>query len=69
MPKNIGDKDRLIRFIAGAILLFLPLFAGWNGFFLGWVLPVIGIVLIITAFMRTCPAYIPLKIDTRKDKI
>ncbi|HKK56136.1 DUF2892 domain-containing protein [Marinobacter sp.] len=51
MNKNVGTADRIIRVIAGVVLLAL-VFVGpqtpW-----GW----IGIVPIATALMGTCPAY------------
>lgn len=51
MNKNVGTADRIVRVIAGVVLLAL-VFVGpqtpW-----GW----IGIVPIATALMGTCPAY------------
>jgi uncharacterized membrane protein YdbT with pleckstrin-like domain len=52
----MGSLDRIIRAIAGLALLAFALGlifpgTGWN--WLGW----IGVVLIITAAVRVCPAY------------
>lgn len=56
MRPNMGSLDRIIRGVAGLALLAFALGlifpgTGWN--WLGW----IGVVLIITALVRICPAY------------
>ncbi|HEB77360.1 MAG TPA: DUF2892 domain-containing protein [Methylothermaceae bacterium] len=59
MEPNVGRKDRLIRIIAGVVI------AGLGLYFKTW-LGLLGLVLIATAVLRWCPAYAPLKIDTRE---
>jgi hypothetical protein len=56
MRPNIGDMDRIARVILGLALLAFALqlgfpATGWN--WLGW----IGVVPILTAVVRYCPAY------------
>ena len=56
MNPNMGNVDRIIRIVAGLILLAYALRlgfpdTGWN--WVGW----IGVVPILTAFVRYCPAY------------
>jgi len=59
LEPNVGRKDRLIRIIAGVVIVGLGLyFKSWWG--------VIGLVPIATAVLRWCPAYAPLNIDTRE---
>lgn len=60
MTANLGKTDRLIRFVIGFLLLFLPLMNvpqiwsnGWAAF--GSML--IGGILIATSFVRFCPLY------------
>ncbi len=61
LEPNIGKKDRLIRIIAGVVVVGLGLkFKSWLG--------LIGLVLIATAILRWCPAYVPLKMDTREEE-
>ena len=66
MPKNIGTIDRVLRVIVGFALLafasglILP-DTGWNA--LGW----IGVVPILTAVVRFCPAYTLIGVSTSKD--
>jgi len=56
MKANIGTIDRLARIILGLALLAFAMRlgfpdTGWN--WLGW----IGVVPLLTAFVRYCPAY------------
>ncbi|AFL72757.1 YgaP family membrane protein [Thiocystis violascens] len=59
MPKNIGDTDRNIRFIAGGAVVLLGLIYTW------WLI-LIGLILIGTAYLRSCPAYTLIGMDTNK---
>ena len=58
MNRNIGSLDRILRIIAGLVLLALGAFGplGWWG--------AIGIVPIATALIGLCPAYPLLGINT-----
>jgi hypothetical protein len=63
MRPNMGTLDRVIRIAVGLGLLAFALRigfpeTGWN--WLGW----IGVVLILTALVRFCPAYPILGIRT-----
>lgn len=57
----MGSQDKNIRLIVGAILLVI-------GFFSSFWLSIIGVILIATSLMGFCPAYVPFKINTNKDK-
>ena len=59
MTKNVGEKDRLYRAIAGVIIL---LWGISNANALG----LIGFVVLATAYFRWCPVYIPMDVDTTK---
>ncbi len=64
---NVGSVDRLVRAIAGAILLVAPFAApalfesigAWR-----FAVAAAGAVLLATAALRFCPAYVPLGINT-----
>ena len=57
MIKNIGSADQIIRLIIGVAISGLGLyFKSWWG--------LVAIVPILTAFIRTCPLYIPFGIKT-----
>lgn len=60
MPKNVGTKDKNIRIGAGAVLLLFGLLKG------GWLFVLLGIVLLATGFMGTCPAYTLIGMNTNK---
>lgn len=55
---NVGSADRLIRIVLGLVLIAI-VFVGpktpW-----GW----IGVVPLVTGFMRTCPLYTLLGVNT-----
>ncbi len=64
MGANMGTIDRVIRGVLGLVLLGLAVFGQTTGLFT-WLVPVIGIVLLITSSVRVCPAYKLIGIDTR----
>ena len=57
MKTNIGKIDRVLRLLAGVAII------GAGVYFKSW-LGVIGVVPILTALVRFCPAYVPLGIST-----
>ena len=59
MKYNMGKVDRVIRILLG-VLLVGNYFVG-TGHAISW----IGLVLIATGLVGLCPAYLPLKFDTR----
>ncbi len=59
MQCNVGKKDKIIRFILGLAL------AAWGIISQNW-LGAIGLVLIITAMVRFCPAYALIGVNTDK---
>lgn len=63
--KNVGQSDRIIRAIIGivAIIAFFTASGGWS-----WLLLVVGIVMLATAALGTCPPYALLGINTCKLK-
>ena len=61
MIKNIGSTDKMIRLIVGGLFLLIAiLFKG------GIILGLLGVILLATALMGTCPLYIPFKFTTKK---
>ncbi|MCB1334552.1 MAG: DUF2892 domain-containing protein [Roseivivax sp.] len=62
---NVGTTDRTIRGIIGviAIIAYFMVSGGWS-----WVLLVVGIVMLATAALGTCPPYSLLGINTCKMK-
>lgn len=65
LAKNMGQTDRIIRTILGAALI-----VAWfmvSGSF-AWLLLVVGLVLLATAAIGSCPPYALLGISTCKMK-
>ena len=65
LKNNVGTTDRTIRGIIGviAIIAYFMVSGGWS-----WVLLVVGIVMLATAALGTCPPYSLLGINTCKMK-
>lgn len=58
MKPNMGSADRIIRLIAGVVIIGIGIYqASWWG--------VVGVVPLITASIGWCPAYTPLGISTK----
>ncbi|ESQ16281.1 MAG: DUF2892 domain-containing protein [Thiohalocapsa sp. PB-PSB1] len=62
LTKNVGKLDRNIRFVAGGVLIVLGIISGV------WWLDIFGLILIATAYFGTCFAYLPLGVNTAKEK-
>jgi hypothetical protein len=65
---NVGNLDRIIRFILGAVLIGAPLVTGWpiwsDGLAL-WGTMGVGVVLVATAAVSFCPIYAALRLSTK----
>jgi Protein of unknown function (DUF2892) len=59
MKTNVGKIDRIFRMVLGLSLLT------WGFMSQNW-LGAIGIIPLLTAFFRWCPAYLPFGISTCK---
>ncbi len=61
MKQNVGSADKIVRWLLGLIIIAGGIyFKSWWG--------IIGILLILTALIGFCPAYLPFGISTRKGK-
>ncbi|WP_454915042.1 YgaP family membrane protein [Xanthobacter sediminis] len=73
MTPNVGGVDRILRFVVGIILLLVPFaggsvpaLAGLGGW--AWLIGAVGLVMLLTAVFRFCPAYVPFGIKTCETK-
>ena len=64
--KNMGSADRAIRAVLG-VLLVIAFFAWLSGTW-AWVALIVGVVMLATAAMGSCPPYSLLGINTCKTK-
>ena len=66
---NVGNVDRIVRIIIGALLIALPyIYASeiWANGLIRWIVPIVGAVLVLTALVRFCPAYRLIGVNTCK---
>lgn len=57
MTCNVGNKDRIARFVLGLVVLG----AGYG--YHSW-LGLLGLVFVLTAALRWCPLYVPFGLKT-----
>jgi hypothetical protein len=61
MNRNVGGADRIVRFVLGiAIIAAGFYFKSWWG--------AVGVLVLLTAAIRWCPAYLPFGISTCRTK-
>lgn len=63
MQINVGTPDRIIRLILGIALLLWAWLGSLSTLWF-WVALVVGLVLVVTAVLRFCPAYAVLGAST-----
>jgi len=64
MKKNIGNKDRIIRLIAGLVLIYLAINIEKNIDIIKALLVVFGVICIIESIIGYCYYYKLFKINT-----
>lgn len=64
MQKNMGGADRGIRAVIGIVIGGLY-FTGMISGTVAVVLAIVGVIFILTSASGSCPAYVPLGLDTR----
>lgn len=67
MTVNVGTLDRIARAILGLVLLYLAFASGaaiFAGGALKWIAALVGVVMLGTAAMRSCPLYTMLGLST-----
>lgn len=63
MKSNVGNAERMTRFMVGALLLALGFFAPLHPYILIALLAA-GVIAVITAAVRFCPVWAALGINT-----
>ena len=66
MKLNVGTIDRIVRVVAGiaiGVLWYFGQISGTAAIILG----VVAVVLVLTGAVGFCPAYLPIKLSTRKE--
>lgn len=68
---NLGNLDRIIRFILGAVLIGAPFLTGWPIWSDGlafWGAVVVGGVLVATSALSFCPIYAALGLSSKRQR-
>jgi len=63
MNLNVGTIDRVIRVVVG--LALLALFFFYPGAWWLWITSIVGVILVATGAIGTCPIYMALGLSTR----
>lgn len=66
MTRNIGAADRMIRLVAGIVLILLPLLTRFAAAtpWLWWAALIVGVAMLGAAALRSCPLYTLLGVST-----
>ncbi len=65
MKINIGTLDRRLRIVAGIVLLLLPFLVGFDSGLAKTLSILVGVVLLGTAAVNSCPIYSLLGLSSR----
>ncbi|SHE89637.1 Protein of unknown function [Litoreibacter ascidiaceicola] len=69
MTTNVGNIDRVFRFVLGVVLLAAPFVSGmalFNSTIVTVIAVIAGVVMLVTSLARTCPLYSIFGIKTCK---
>jgi len=64
MKMNVGTIDRAIRVVIG--LALLALYFVYPGAWWLWITSIVGVILVATGAVGTCPIYMALGMSTRQ---
>ncbi len=62
MTINMGSVDRTLRLVVGAVLLLAAFF--FVSGTAAWVAGIVGVILLATGAVGTCPLYLPFGLST-----
>lgn len=68
---NLGNLDRIIRFILGAVLVGAPFISGWpiwSDSLTFWGAIIVGVALIATSALSFCPIYAALRLSSKHER-
>jgi predicted PurR-regulated permease PerM len=67
LRKNVGGFDRMLRFVAGVVLIPVGLLAlgGRDGNVIGIIVAAFALIPLVTSLIGFCPAYVPFRFSTR----
>lgn len=66
MTANVGSMDRVVRAVIGIVALLGAFALGWFSGWLYWVAIAVGVIMLVTAAVGTCPLYRLIGVNTCK---
>lgn len=57
MKKNVGTIDKIIRFLIAAVAIFFAYKGGIETAWVGYLLYIVGAILLFTILTSSCPLY------------
>lgn len=66
MVRNMGTVDRALRALIGILALLGAFVLGWFSGWMVWAAAAVGVIMLVTAAMGTCPLYRLVGINTCK---
>jgi len=68
MKANMGSADRIIRILLAIVIGVLYFSTDYLSGTLGIILLIVGGIFLLTSLVSYCPAYVPIKLSTKKKK-
>jgi membrane protein YdbS with pleckstrin-like domain len=66
MTRNVGSVDRALRALIGILALLGAFVLGWFSGWMLWAAVAVGVIMLVTAAVGTCPLYRLLGMNTCK---
>jgi Protein of unknown function (DUF2892) len=66
MTRNMGTIDRVLRSLIGLLALAGAFGLGWFSGWMVWAAAAVGVIMLVTAAVGTCPLYRLVGVDTCK---
>jgi hypothetical protein len=66
MAKNVGSADRAARALIGVVALLAAFAFGWFSGWMVWAAAAVGVIMLGTAAVGTCPLYRLVGVNTCK---
>lgn len=66
MTRNVGSTDRAVRAVIGIVALLGAFVLGWFSGWMVWAAAIVGVIMLVTAAVGTCPLYRLIGVNTCK---
>jgi hypothetical protein len=64
MTRNVGSIDRALRALMGLVALIAAFGFGWFSGWMVWAAAAVGVIMLVTAAVGTCPLYRLIGVNT-----